>query len=183
LKQVTTLQHKLEMASVTFRIVMVILAMLGLIGNGIIGIRKETMIEFFVAGIPVSQGSLTHNKQGFGYYANDIQLKAWRKSIAYAAKQLCKVPLEEDVTLYLIFTLPKGKTVKRQFPTVRPDLDKLVRAVGDSLTGIAYVDDSQVTALIANKRYENLLWDCGVHIYIGTDRDGERNPVSSQVNS
>ena len=156
--------------------------MLGLTGNDIIGIRKETMIEFFIEGIPVSQGSLTHNKQGFGYYANDKALKEWREKIAYTAKQLCKTPLKEDVTLHLTFTLPRGKTVEREFPTVRPDLDKLIRAVGDSLTGIAYIDDSQITVLIANKRYENLLWDCGVHIHIGTDRDDEENSVSSQVN-
>ena len=34
-----------------------------------------------------------------------------------------------------------------------PDVDKLLRAVGDSLTGFAYVDDKQVTNCWGNKRW------------------------------
>lgn len=35
----------------------------------------------------------------------------------------------------------------------KPDLDKLVRAVQDALTGIIYKDDGQVCRLTANKNY------------------------------
>ena len=37
--------------------------------------------------------------------------------------------------------------------TKKPDIDKLVRLVLDALTGIAYVDDSQVVLLYAEKSY------------------------------
>ena len=47
----------------------------------------------------------------------------------------------------------KPKTVKRIYPFVRPDLDKLCRAVLDALTGIAYKDDQQVVSLFATKSY------------------------------
>jgi Holliday junction resolvase RusA-like endonuclease len=36
---------------------------------------------------------------------------------------------------------------------VAPDLDKLVRAVLDALTAVAYRDDGQVTRITATKEY------------------------------
>ena len=38
-------------------------------------------------------------------------------------------------------------------PSVAPDLDKLIRAVLDGLTAIAYVDDGQVVSIVAEKAY------------------------------
>jgi Holliday junction resolvase RusA-like endonuclease len=38
-------------------------------------------------------------------------------------------------------------------PTVPPDLDKLIRAVLDGLTGVAYKDDGQVVRITAVKIY------------------------------
>ena len=43
--------------------------------------------------------------------------------------------------------------VKRPHPTVPPDLDKLLRAVGDSCSGVIYEDDSQVIRTLAWKVY------------------------------
>lgn len=45
----------------------------------------------------------------------------------------------------------KPNAVKRHVS--RPDLDKLVRSVGDALKGIAYADDSQVFQIAARKVY------------------------------
>ena len=53
----------------------------------------------------------------------------------------------------LEFQLRRPRTVRREYPTVPPDLDKLIRAVLDSLSGIAYIDDSQVVEIIARKSY------------------------------
>ncbi|MGH7347333.1 MAG: RusA family crossover junction endodeoxyribonuclease [Candidatus Rokuibacteriota bacterium] len=38
---------------------------------------------------------------------------------------------------------------------MKPDLDKLVRAVLDACTALAFVDDGQVVALNAGKEYGN----------------------------
>jgi Holliday junction resolvase RusA-like endonuclease len=53
----------------------------------------------------------------------------------------------------MAFIFLKPKTVKRDFPSVPPDLDKLVRGVLDALTAIAYVDDGQVVEIYAKKSY------------------------------
>ncbi len=50
------------------------------------------------------------------------------------------------------FILPRPKSVKRIYPAVKPDLDKLVRAVLDGLWP-AWGDDAQVVGLLASKRY------------------------------
>ena len=51
------------------------------------------------------------------------------------------------------FRYERPKSVKRAVPTVPPDLDKQIRSILDALTGVAYVDDSQVTHIIASKSY------------------------------
>ena len=42
---------------------------------------------------------------------------------------------------------------KRPYPSVKPDIDKLQRAVLDALTGVIYKDDSQVVEVTARKSY------------------------------
>jgi len=84
-------------------------------------------------------------------------LRAWEKIVAKAA-QAAEVPLlpAEPVTVGILFLLarPKGVAVKRRpWPVVKPDVDKLARAVLDALTGIAYTDDSQVVQVSAKKAY------------------------------
>jgi crossover junction endodeoxyribonuclease RusA len=62
-------------------------------------------------------------------------------------------PIDEPLELSVIFYLPRPKTATRDFPAVMPDLDKLIRAVGDSLSGLVYVDDSRIVSISAQKRY------------------------------
>jgi len=77
----------------------------------------------------------------------------WRADIARVAKSVIWEKATESVEVHLTFTLLKPKTVKRNEPHVRPDIDKLIRAVLDGLTGVAYDDDQQVTKITAVKEY------------------------------
>lgn len=40
-------------------------------------------------------------------------------------------------------------------PTVKPDLDNVVKAVLDGLNGVAFLDDKQIVKLTANKQYSD----------------------------
>jgi len=65
-------------------------------------------------------------------------------------------PLEGPVYMTMIFELLRPKSVKperRPWPHVAPDLDKLVRAVSDAMTGIVYRDDAQLVSGTFEKRY------------------------------
>ena len=110
------------------------------------------MAFFWVPGVPAGQGRIS-TINGHSFHSNAKDLKPWREKIAWVAKA-ARVPLLEGaVRLELRFVLVKPKTVKREYPTVAPDLDHYIRASFDALSGIAYKDDSQVVEVIASKLY------------------------------
>lgn len=102
-------------------------------------------------------------------------LAAWRSAIALQARQAGATPVEGAIQIDMTFTTLRPRTVTRAHPTVPPDLDKLVRAVLDGLTAIAYRDDSQVTAFTARKEYGERM---GVEISIF--RDTPQLPLQGQ---
>ncbi len=88
---------------------------------------------------------------------NSKKHKAWRTAIVNSCiEELPEgwVPLDEPVELIVNFYMPKPKSVNRALPSVAPDLDKLVRAVGDALAiaGV-YADDSRIVRISARKLY------------------------------
>ena len=108
--------------------------------------------EFFVKGRPVPQGSLKFI-QGRPIHARATDLAVWRADIARNAELSGFKPVSNPISVTLTFSLLKPKSAKRSTPHVKPDLDKLIRAVLDGLTGVAYVDDSQVILIKARKIY------------------------------
>ena len=109
-----------------------------------------------VSGDPASQGS--HSViNGRIVQVNSTKHKKWRNAVAFAALDLVTDGwelIDEPLELTVIFYLPRPKSVlDRAYPAVMPDLDKLVRAVGDSLSGVVYVDDSRIISLTAKKLY------------------------------
>lgn len=110
-------------------------------------------ITFEVFGIPTPQGS-KNVYRGRLVEAQSAKLKIWRQEVKDQATliysgELLEGPLRLDV----IFFMPRPKTVKRDKPTVPPDTDKLIRGVGDALTGTIFRDDSQLVEIYAEKRY------------------------------
>ena len=69
------------------------------------------------------------------------------------------VPLK--LTLYCEYPIPKSDSKKKHGekangtikPTIKPDLSNVLKAVEDALNGVAYFDDSQITKIVAIKRY------------------------------
>lgn len=94
--------------------------------------------------------------------SDNVRLKSWRQLVAEGAQvALMKLP-ERDrvlalggVRLTIAFYLPRPKSLpkKRTAHTKKPDIDKLVRSVCDSLAQIVYADDRQVCELVAVKQY------------------------------
>lgn len=108
--------------------------------------------KFFVSGTPVPQGSLKFIK-GRAIHQGAERLALWRADIAHMAKLYMNQKIEGAVYVKLSFRLPVPKTVKRSRPYVRPDIDKLIRAVLDGLTGVVYDDDAQVCRVASEKVY------------------------------
>jgi Holliday junction resolvase RusA-like endonuclease len=113
-------------------------------------------VSLSVTGNPASQGSHAI-MYGRIVQVNSSKHKAWRKAIVQEAIATMPddwQPIDEPCELIVNFYLPKPKTVDRQLPSVSPDLDKLIRAVGDSLTDSGVVtDDSRIVRISARKLY------------------------------
>ena len=120
------------------------------------------MISFRVDGKPIQQGSMKV-MHGNIIHSQGSALAAWRSSVGLGAKLACAKPHGDPVEISLIFIVARPRTVTRLAPSVPPDLDKLVRAVLDGLTAIAYRDDAQVCTLTATKEYGDRP---GVQVYI-----------------
>lgn len=130
--------------------------------------RSAILSESFtirVVGRPAPQGSKRHVGGGRFVEASKY-LKPWRTAVSTAARRLTPkgwhTNMGVSMTVTFILARPKshfrcnGKlkdTAPRLCLGRIGDLDKLVRAVFDALTGIAYDDDSQVFDLHAERRY------------------------------
>jgi Holliday junction resolvase RusA-like endonuclease len=117
------------------------------------------MIQVFAPGIPQPQGSKNAYQRGGKIVLVEANknLPAWRRLVTEkleAANYSCQ-PLTGAVSLDVMFFMPRPKTVKRELPTVPPDLDKLIRSINDSATDAGIIeDDSQVVEIVAYKVYE-----------------------------
>ena len=113
-------------------------------------------VSLSVSGDPASQGSHAI-MQGRIVQVNSKKHKAWRKAITQTALANLPAdwqPIDEPCELIVNFYLPRPKSVIRTLPSVSPDLDKLIRAVGDSLTDSGVVtDDSRIVRISARKLY------------------------------
>lgn len=119
-----------------------------------------------VVGVPVPQGSKTahpfHRKDGsIGVAVHEggraTALKDWRQAIAEAFRRTSTAafgPFDGPLVLGATFYLPKPKSAKKNAaPAKKPDCSKLIRAVEDALSKVAYRDDSQIVKLVVEKRY------------------------------
>jgi Holliday junction resolvase RusA-like endonuclease len=102
------------------------------------------------------------------------KLKPWRASIRDAVLSTFVATgddssFTEPVIVRATFYLPRPKSVKRLWPSVAPDLDKLCRSLGDALSIDTKVlaDDSLIVKWHAVKVYADD-HDAGVRVAIRT---------------
>ena len=126
------------------------------------------MIRFSAEGTPIQQGSMRYIGNGKMIHNKSAELATWRATVGIAAKQAGCKPIDSPIMIVMRFRIKKPKTVKREHPTVPPDLDKQIRSILDALTGIAYADDSQVIDIKATKVYSDAP---GVDIEISDEFD------------
>lgn len=129
-----------------------------------------SQVEFTVLGLPQPQGSKTIVQQSHRAVIREDNPKTapWRSTVTARAheamngRQLRSGPLR----LRAVFVFPRptghfgtGRNHGRLKPSApvycrtRPDVDKLLRAIGDALTGIVWRDDAQVVIVHAEKHY------------------------------
>lgn len=127
-----------------------------------IAASKPGAITMPVFGRAATKGStrlVPHPTSGKPIIITDSKtLKAWTADVQWSARAnrvpLRLKPAAIGLRVWFLFERPARVAVNdRPFMTVKPDIDKLLRASLDALTGIAYEDDSQVVEVQTIKRY------------------------------
>lgn len=140
--------------------------------------------EFDVEGIPVPQGSknarVVKPRAGGPMRAvlfndNDKVLKPWRALVTATARAAYSGPrLEGALAVWADFRFvrpPSVKPLDRAYPTVKPDVDKLLRALFDGITDAGvWRDDAQVIKALIGKDYDERP---GVRVRIGEHKERE----------
>jgi Holliday junction resolvase RusA-like endonuclease len=142
--------------------------------------QSERLLHVRVYGKPIGQGNLTHFGKGRPtIHQNQAVLLPWRAEIIRAVQAAMpgwgiSAPLDGPLALSAVFWMPRGKTVRRGEPTVPPDTDHLLRALGDALTQAgAIADDARITCFrYVAKRYADVEHPPGVAFYLETDPGG-----------
>lgn len=143
---------------------------------------RTNLLEFYAHGVPRPQGSKRYLGNGRFIEASK-DLKPWRNTIANAVfhewmRSQDDRPFTEPVVVRAVFYMPRPKSVRRLWPSVVPDVDKLCRALGDALSvdSNALADDSLIVAWDAIKVYAALPEDVGVKVQIrlASDLDLQR---------
>lgn len=131
------------------------------------------VIVFAVPGLPVPQGDLSAGKHGKLYHKGKF-IERWRHDIGWRARKAMRengfdlLTGPVCVTVYFVMRRPQGLAKSKPTPPAlkRPDLDKLTRAAFDAMTGLVYVDDSQIIEDHCYKRTAEVDEDTGVTICV-----------------
>jgi Holliday junction resolvase RusA-like endonuclease len=159
--------------------------------------KPRLRLSFEVAGTPVPQGSKRawYNETAHKVMMTEdagVRHSTWRSEVTGQARQAMANlgrfgdPFREPISCSLTFqfhrplghygTGKNAETVKPSAPpspVKPPDLDKLTRAIWDSLTSVVWVDDAQVIAATIRKQYVERWQAEGVVILVGTFSTGD----------
>jgi Holliday junction resolvase RusA-like endonuclease len=161
--------------------------------------KPRLRIQFEVAGTPIPQGSKRawYNEAAHKVMMTEdagVRHSTWRNEVTGQARQAmanvgrfgepyrgpisCSLTFQFHRPLVHYGTGKNAETVKASAPShpiKPPDLDKLTRAIWDSLTSVVWVDDAQVIAATIRKQWVERWQEEGVLILVGTfqeDDDG-----------
>ena len=114
------------------------------------------MIVIRVFGTPAPKGSMKLVEYGKGKRRlprpimvadNSHELQAWSRAVATCARVAMigkAMYVDTALAVRATFILPRPASVKRLMPSVRPDLDKLIRSTLDAMTGVVFDDDARI---------------------------------------
>lgn len=118
------------------------------------------MFTLRIEGIPVPQHRPRFTRLGHAYDDQKVVKGQYRWQIQSQYKDQ---PLTGPLCLEFLFCMPipksTSKAIKndmsnnRFFHMKKPDLDNLIKLIEDTMTGVVYMDDSQIAEIHAKKIY------------------------------
>jgi Holliday junction resolvase RusA-like endonuclease len=146
-------------------------------------LERATAAEFTVVGDPIPQGSMKsmhHRASGqIVSMPDNPKTRPWKNTVTAAAIEARQFTATEPVVVQLSFAIrrPNGhygsgrnagvlRSSAPTYPGKKPDLDKLVRAVLDSLVEAKVIlDDALVTGIRATKWFADTV-ETGVSVRV-----------------
>lgn len=129
-------------------------------------VKSMNDIIITVPGEPKGKGRPRFTKRGFTYTPKDTA--DYEKKVRFCAQESLPIGYEPtDIALkaqiLAYFPIPKSFSKQKQrdaiacklLPTVKPDSDNIAKIILDSLNGLAFLDDKQVTELYVYKAYDD----------------------------
>lgn len=101
---------------------------------------------------PVAASRPRFTKRGITYIAQEYRYFKTTLETMIISKYKGE-PLKGPLEVCVLLTLSKPKTAKREFPSVRPDIDNFCKAVFDAANEVLWEDDAQIVELHAFKTY------------------------------
>ena len=143
-------------------------------------------LQFFVIGRPATAGSkrvFKHWKTGKLIVTDACKHgKPWRKNVqksAMAEMEGAGIVKDIPLSVTIRFLLPRPKSHFRSgrysdklrddvpaYHLIRPDVDKMSRAILDAMTGVVYMDDSLIVSKKVSKEYASPGEDPGADITV-----------------
>jgi len=128
----------------------------------------SVVVRFRVEGTPRPKGSWRH--VGAGRVISAAKgLDAWERAVRQAAEHAMVVPRVSGDALQVTLTFRMPRPVCRRadvWHTTRPDIDKLIRAVLDAMSGIVYTDDAMICSVSARSMYADATMPPGVAVTV-----------------
>lgn len=134
-------------------------------------------MTFTVAGIPATKGSyriVGGCKHGRLVADNERELP-WRSAVANTIRRQWwqahpneRLPRRKDACeIDAVWSLLRPRTIRRAHPAVKPDLDKLARALFDAVTDSGLIfDDGRIVHATLTKTYCTSIREQGVRFTI-----------------
>lgn len=138
-------------------------------------------VKFSLDGKPVGKGRprFTRNRKPY----TPQTTKDFENAIANAYKNQCNYNFGDAaiaLVVYAYYPIPKSASKKARQnmlvgnkpPTVKPDIDNVVKCICDALNKVAYNDDNQIVCMLAMKKYS----ECpGIEVAIKSIDSGDGN--------
>jgi crossover junction endodeoxyribonuclease RusA len=139
-----------------------------------------TPLRFTVYGVAQPKGNMkAYVPRGMKFPVitdSNRNARSWAQLVAEGASRAIaglddRSVLTEGVRVSVAFYLPRPKKYQRRgvprAHLVAPDIDKLLRSVLDALSGVVWVDDSQIVDVVTVKRYADM--EDAPHVTIGIE--------------
>jgi len=128
----------------------------------------QMAIHFTINGDPIPKLRARITKGGWAY--TPTKTKEYEERIRWTIRGLGlhnkKFDKGTPLKLKVIFWLRKPKSVKREFPVARPDVDNYSKAVMDAMEGLLYDNDSAIVSSETIKLYADEACEARTEVWV-----------------